>query len=66
MDNKQFLQAYENKITIKDDILLVNGMIYTELSKDETSEVTIEYKLPAKTEAELIAKALDLTRKFYK
>ena len=66
MDNKQFLQAYENKITIEDEILLVNGTIYTELAKDDTGEVTVEYKLPTKTEAELTAKALELARKFYK
>jgi len=66
MDNKQFLQAYENKITVEDDILLVNGTIYTELAKDETGEVTVEYKLPVKTEAELTVKALEITRKFYK
>jgi len=66
MNNKQFLQAYENKIAIENDTLFVNGSIYTELYKDETGEVTVEYKLPDKTEAELTDKALELTRKFYK
>jgi len=66
VNNQQFLQAYENKVTIEDDNLLVNGNLYTELAKDEAGEVTVEYKLPTKTVDELKAKALELTRKFYK
>jgi len=66
MNNQEFLQAYENKIMIDDDSLLVNGKLYTELAKDDTGEVTVEYKIPTKTEAELTDKALELTRKFYK
>ena len=65
--NKQFLQAYENKITIEADRLLVNGIPYTELDKDETGEVTVEYLLSDTiTEEQLTSKALELTRKFYK
>lgn len=67
MVNKQFLQAYENKVTIEDNRLLVNGILYTELSKDETGEVTVEYLLSNTiTEEQLTFKALELTRKFYK
>jgi len=71
MDNQQFLQAYENKITIEDNRLLVNGILYTELLKDEAGEVTVEYLLSGTdtdtiTEAQLTSKALELTRKFYK
>lgn len=66
MEDKQFLQAYENIIKIENDFLIVNGNLYTEIAKDDTGEVTVEYKLPTKTEEELTSKALELSRKFYK
>ena len=62
MDNKIFLLTVEHKIEILDDSLQINEKVYAE----RVEEDTVEYKLPDKTEEEIKAKALELTRTFYK
>lgn len=64
--NKCFLLSNEQKIEILDDALMVNGKVYTERAKAAGEEVNVEYRLPDKTEDEIITKALELTRTFYK
>jgi hypothetical protein len=66
MNNQTYLLSNEQKIEILDDVLMVNGKVYTERAKEAGEEVNVEYRLPDKTEDEITAKALELTRTFYK
>lgn len=66
MNNQTHLLSNEQKIEILDDVLMVNGKVYTERAKEGGEEVNVEYRLPDKTEDEITAKALELTRTFYK
>lgn len=66
MNNQTYLLSNEQKIEILDDVLMVNGKAYTERAKEAGEEVNVEYRLPDKTEDEIITKALELTRIFYK
>lgn len=66
MNNQTYLVSNEQKIEILDDVLIVNGKVYTERAKEAGEEVNVVYRLPDKTEDEITAKALELTRTFYK
>ncbi|MDD5386431.1 MAG: SIR2 family protein [Sulfuricurvum sp.] len=66
MNNQTYLLSNEHKIEILDDVLMLNGKVYTERAKEAGEEVNVEYRLPDKTETEITAKALELTRTFYK
>lgn len=66
MENQKYLLSNEQKIEILDDVLMLNGKVYTERAKEAGEEVNVEYRLPDKTEDEITAKALELTRTFYK
>lgn len=61
-----YLCSNEQKIEIYDDALQINGNLHTEIFKEGAEETSVEYKLHKKTKEEIIAKALELTRAFYK
>lgn len=66
MNNQTYLVSNEQKIEILDDVLMLNGKVYTERAKEAGEEVNVEYRFPDKTEEEITTKALELTRTFYK
>lgn len=66
MENQKYLLSNEQKIEILDDVLMLNGKVYTERAKEAGEEVNVEYRFPDKTEEEITTKALELTRTFYK
>lgn len=66
MNNQAYLLSNEQKIEILDDVLMLNGKVYTERAKESGEDVNVEYRLPDKTEEEITIKALELTRTFYK
>lgn len=66
MNNQTYLLSNEHKIEILDDVLMLNGKVYTERAKEAGEEVNVEYRLPDKTEGDVTTKALELTRIFYK